>query len=298
MVDSLLFALHTVQNEYPDHRLLPVLLWAGRAQWRYDLYPDYKQRSVDPDHLAMKEAFRQQVPVLRGLWHRLGMPQIIAVDEEADDVAGHLAPRVARHGPVTAISKDGDWLQIVGPNVRLYVHGENARWVGEADLPTAGGKFGYQSPAAFIQAKALAGDVSDNISGVDGVGLHTAAKLLAEFGSVERFWSAVDRGEHTAKGVIQQRLASAETRAMFHRNCQLMDWTQSPPLQPTTFLWIDRPDRAEALAILRELELKQAAGRLAEFVPSFDYHSALSAHQHPLQQALAAAQYSELEEAA
>lgn len=299
MVDALLYALRAVEGAHPGTVMLPILLWDGRAQWRYDLHPGYKERSTDPDYVEMKALYKMQVPVLRGLWHRVGMPQVIGVDEEADDIAGHLAPRLARHGPVTAISKDSDWLQIVADNVRLYVHGEYARWISHHDLATAGkgGKFGYASTRAFVQCKALAGDDSDTIPGVELVGLQTAAKLVAEFGSVEAYWAAVDAGTVQPKGVIRERLASAQTRALFARNLRLMDWACSPPMQPSTYLWTGPHDRAEALAILHELQLRMVANRLAEYTPTADHHAALANPNHPLHRAMAEAQWPEAEAA-
>lgn len=294
MVDSLLLALRTVIETQPGRMPFPILLWDGRAQWRYDLYPAYKPRPKDPEYLSMKDKYKQQVPILRALWHYVGLPQVIAVDEEADDVAGQLAPRLARHGPVTLVSKDGDWVQRVAPGVTVYVHGEHARFIGVADLPTLGdgGKFGYADVRAYLQAKALAGDPSDGIDGVDKVGMQTAAKLLAEFGTVEAFWAAVDSGQMVPKGVIQTRLASTETRSLFARNLRLMDWSCAPPLQPSTFLWVGKADPGEVAKIMAELELKVAGERLAAYRP-LDYHASLAAANHPLHLALEEAQWEE-----
>lgn len=292
MVDAVLLALRRVQERMPDTMAFPLLLWDGRAQWRYDLYPNYKPRPKDDAYAEMKAKYKQQVPVLRSIWNYSGMPQVIALDEEADDVAGQLAPRLAAHGPVTLVSKDGDWVQAVGPNVTCYVHGEHARFVQLQDLPTLGddGKFGYADVLTYLQCKALAGDPSDGIKGVDKVGMATAAKLLREFGSVENYWAAVDAGRHVAKGVIQTRLADAETRAIFARNMQLMDWSRSPPLQESTFLWVAPPQPDEVASLMEELQLRQAGTRLAEYRPAMNYYASLAAPTHPVHVALRAAQ--------
>lgn len=284
---SLLYALPEVEAAYPEHTVFPVILWDGRAQWRYDQHPGYKPRSTDADYVAMKAKYRQEMPGLRGLMYHIGLPQIIGVEEEADDIAGHLAPQLAHFGPVPAVSKDGDWTQVVAPNVRCYVHGEHARFIGEADLATLGGeKYGFASTASFVQAKALAGDTSDGIIGVDNVGVQRAADLIKEFGSPEAFWAQVDNGTHVPKGVIRARLATAETRMRYAFNMKLIDWRQSPPLQSSTFLWSGPPQPEEAQAILAELELKQIGTRLAAHAFSLDFHQALSDSVHPLHQAM------------
>jgi 5'-3' exonuclease len=286
VIHGVLLSLFSLLREHPS--ALPVVLWDGRAQWRYDLYPEYKSgRDARPDQVAMRALYRAQTGPLRDMLLHLGIPQIVAVEEEADDVAGHLVRHLSGHGGVLMCTKDTDWIQAIDENVSWYSHPNKVkRLVTVENLPHYKEDYGFANGHAYIEACALAGDDSDKIRGIDGVGEKTAAKFLAEFGSAEAFWAAVDAGTHAPKGVVRERLASAAARELYARNMRLMDWRFSPPLHDSTFLWAAPFDRARAHHELYDLDLRMTADQLSKWTPAFDYRQAIGAHQHPLLDAL------------
>ena len=217
-------------DEYPD--ATPVVLWDNRADWRYELWPQYKMsRGDDPVKAAIRARYGQQIPAIKEYLHALGVPQVECAGAEADDLAGVILRRIDPALSIAMISRDTDWLQGLRANVIWHSPVHKKRLTLE-DLanPSNGLADGhFLSPFEYLQAKALAGDSSDEIPGVQGVGLKTAAKLIREHqGDVLNFWAAVDAQTLQPKGVIHLRLASKDSREIFDRNLRLMDWGRAP----------------------------------------------------------------------
>ncbi|HIH2745430.1 TPA: 5'-3' exonuclease H3TH domain-containing protein [Burkholderia lata] len=188
-------------REYPRH--FPVVIWDGRAQWRYDLYPDYKSGRLK------KES---------------------SPSAEADDLGFQLmAALVARGHKVLQVTADTDSLQ---------GYREGFSWLdprfdriirSPAELQAL---VGTDCPRTYLEAKALEGDTSDTIVGVSRVGIPTALKVFATYGgSMSSFYEAVERGQVDLKKKILGSLASDEGRAIFARNMKLMDLAAAPALQ-------------------------------------------------------------------
>ena len=129
--------------------------------------------------------------------------------------------------------------------------------LGDPDL-VAGGPFA--SVDHFIQAKALAGDPSDGIPGVVGVGIKTAARIIRDYGSVEALWASHDAGDRI-KGVILQRAAGHEYRAAYRRNLQMIDWRLAPRLGAGIQVDGGRSDEAEVSRVCGVWGIPAAAVR-------------------------------------
>lgn len=212
-----------------------IVLWDGKAQWRLDLFSEYKGNRVamNEDEVDHKAAFQKQVPFLEYALAVLGIRQVRSPLLEADDLAGIMAPKLSAGGnKVTLVSGDKDWIQLVDPNVSWYDPIRD-RWVRHGDFLE---KTGFFNPTAFVQGKALLGDTSDNIAGIDGIGEKGAQVFLAKWGDVNRFFAAVDDGTHipavrkNKKALSphpEQVLASPEGRATFQLAVRLMDLKQS-----------------------------------------------------------------------
>lgn len=212
-----------LRQAFPDSDIL--MLWDGRAQWRYDLLPEYKgKREDDPKKVASREAYREQRPLIGQMLKLVGIKQMIVSTHEADDMAGYLVKTLGANSSneIVLVTGDHDWLQLLQPNVSWYDPRQDGKWV---TMKTLTDKTGFLTPYALLQGKALAGDSSDNISPVAfrGIGEKTAPVFLAEFGSVENFYRMVDSGEFTPTKAAHIKLLTPEARAAFKRNMSLMN---------------------------------------------------------------------------
>lgn len=218
---------------FPD--AVPVVLWDGHAAWRRVLCPEYKANRKDtPEKIAVIESWRQQEPLARVLLLHLGVIQVRAVDAEADDLVGHYcrALECSEHiDRITMASNDRDWWQALSPRVDWFSPITDTHMTID-DLVSDKAKDGpFESPAEYLLAKSIAGDDSDNIPGVPGVGLKTAVKLLQVHGGLDGIATAVHNG--TAKD--KKSAAIAEHHEAILRNLRIMDWSQAPDLEAYQF---------------------------------------------------------------
>jgi DNA polymerase I len=180
-----------IQKESPDY--FAVVFDAPGKTFRDDLYPEYKAtRSPMPDDL------RPQIPHLHELIRAHGWPLIMMQGVEADDVIGTLAVNASKHGIVTLISTgDKDLAQLVSPHVTL-VNTMSSEVLDEAGVAA---KFGVR-PDQIVDYMTLVGDTVDNVPGVPKVGPKTAAKWMAEFGSLDAIVENADK----ISGVVGENL--------------------------------------------------------------------------------------------
>ena len=215
---------------HPD--TVPVLLWDDRCLWREELLPQYKRHRWDtPEQQAFLQSYLAQCEVTQALLRHLAIAQASCANFEADDIVGLICRNIDPAWQIALATTDTDWYQALQANV-VWISTRTGTVVTESDLgDTDAVKDGpFDSPDHFVRSKALAGDTSDGIPGVKGVGLKTAAKILREHGTIEALWALHDAG-HPIKGVALQRAAGPEYREAYHRNLKLVDWRLAPPLQ-------------------------------------------------------------------
>lgn len=246
-----------------DSAFRPLVLWDGRAEWRYELYPEYKgKRNDTPEKIADREAYNAQKPILIKMLGLLGIKQVMVGTEEADDLAGYFIRLQRARSPGAKIkltTGDEDWAQLLGEGVEWQDHRKRDKIL---TLDNLFDKTGYRTPYAFLEGKALTGDKSDNIAGVGGIGDKKAPEFLAEFGSVREFWRRVDSGEFVPRYATHKRLASPEGRAAFGRNLRLMQLIKPRPFDqkdmvvyPSTFdreAFLDAATRLSFMSIVRD----------------------------------------------
>ena len=229
-----------------DHRdKILLVLWDDRCHWRKEILPCYKRhRWETPEQQAFLKSYLVQAEVIRALLVNLGLPQASCPNFEADDIAGLICRHLAPSWRITLATTDTDWYQALCKNV-VWESTRTREVVTEADLEnTAIVRDGpFVSTDHFIQAKALAGDASDGIPGVKGVGLKTAARIIKEYGTIEALWAKHDAPE-PLKGVVLQRTAGPEYRDVYYRNLKLIDWRLAPPLERNFRLEFEHPDIA------------------------------------------------------
>ena len=159
----------------PSH--FAVIFDAARKTFRNEIYSDYKaNRSEAPDDLAPQfEYIRKSVVAFN-------LPAVDLPNYEADDLIATYAEQILSKGAkVTIVSSDKDLMQLYKKDVRLFDPMKN-KFVTSEDVIT---KFGV-GPEKVIDVQSLAGDSSDNVPGVPGIGVKTAAELINKYGTLEK----------------------------------------------------------------------------------------------------------------
>lgn len=230
---------------------LPIVLWDGRAQFRFDLYPDYKGNR-DPGDLKAeqhRQAYQKQVPFIRKSMEFLGVAQALHPEREADDIAAHLSDAYASLGKrVTLVSGDKDWIQLVKPGV-TWLDPIRDRKVHDDTLFDM---TGFSSTQAYVEGKALQGDSSDHIPGVGGIGEKGAPLLLAQYGTIRNLFAAVDAGQAMKLGKAVLNLTTPDGRAKFERNMKLMDLRAGPRIKGSDIQVTKKSPNPEAFQHLCE----------------------------------------------
>jgi DNA polymerase I len=224
--------LKSAKERFPRYESL-LWLWDGRAQWRYDLYPEYKgKRSDTPEKRENKEKYKQAVPYLQRAINALGINQVTAPDFEADDLAGYFARRVTERGEqAMLLTGDKDWLQLVRGNIGWYDPREKIEK--HCTKATFKEYTGFDGPAQFLEAKAIQGDTSDCITGVGGLGEKAASLIISHFGSVRNLLALYkENGGVLTKEQMPEGFGRymkninalcGENRKLFVRNYRLMN---------------------------------------------------------------------------
>ncbi len=166
--------LKLVADLQPEY--IAVIFDAGRKTFRNEIYSQYKaNRSDPPDELV------PQFNLVRQATEALNLPLFEMSGYEADDVIATLANLASKKGQdCLIVSSDKDLMQLVNRHVKLLDPIKNTL-IGDEEVKQ---KFGVL-PDSVVDVQALAGDSSDNVPGVPGIGVKTAAELINQFGSLE-----------------------------------------------------------------------------------------------------------------
>jgi len=159
----------------PTH--FAVIFDSARKTFRNEIYSDYKaNRSEAPDDLA------PQFEYIRKSVIAFNLPSVDLPNYEADDlIATYTEKILAKGAKVTIVSSDKDLMQLYKKNVRLFDPMKN-KFITSEDIVT---KFGVDAKKV-IDVQSLAGDSSDNVPGVPGIGVKTAAELINKYGTLEK----------------------------------------------------------------------------------------------------------------
>jgi DNA polymerase-1 len=195
--------LKVLKDRRPDH--VAVVFDAGRTTFRTELYPDYKaNRAAMPDDLV------PQISPIKEMVRAFNIPALELAGFEADDIIGTIARECEGRGiDVVVVTGDKDLMQIVTDRVRL-LDTMKEKESGKAEVKE---RFGV-GPEQVVDILGLAGDSSDNIPGVPGVGEKTAMKLIGEFGSMD---ALLERAAEV-KGKTGERLREFADQARLSRD--------------------------------------------------------------------------------
>ena len=251
-----------LQNVHHPKRLAVVLDVSGdRGTFRNQIYPEYKaNRDAPPSEL------KPQVERCLSLLGQLGIPVYGSEGFEADDVIATIVRRIRKEEADVAIriiSKDKDLQQLLDDEVRMVdVHKDT--WIGPKELRQEKGI----DPDQVVDMLALMGDTADNVPGVPGIGPKTAAMLIAEHGSVDGIYQAIDAeadlpaSKRSIKGKrLENLVASRESIPLSRQLVTLCDDCPVDFELETTLVDFARSDREgvdETLRILGFNRLRDA----------------------------------------
>ena len=233
----------------PTH--IAVIFDASEKTFRNEIYKDYKaHRPPAPEELV------PQFPLIRDAVKAFNIACIEQFGFEADDLIATYAKRtIASGGNVTIVSSDKDLMQLVGSGISMLDTMKN-RSIGPDEVRE---RFGV-SPERVVDVQALAGDSIDNVPGVPGIGVKTAAELINEFGDLETLLSRAGeikqpkRRERLQEFAIQARLSF-----------DLVKLKDDVPLEVAPdLLGVRDPDAQRLLAFLREMEFATLTKRIAD----------------------------------
>lgn len=243
--------LKIMQQERPTH--IAVTFDQGKTTFRHLLYDAYKgTRKETPEEL------RPQFPLIKRVLRAYGISFFESPDYEADDLIGTLATVFAPQIMINILTGDRDMLQLVarGITVTLIKKGfsDLRRFRTEEDVRT---HYNLQ-PCQLIDYKGLAGDASDNIPGVPGVGDKIATRLLQEYGTLETILAC----KKDLSGKLCSKLEQFEEQAILSK--RLATIVRNVPLEiELEQLACKEPNYAALVSVFNELEFRGLATRYA-----------------------------------
>jgi DNA polymerase-1 len=236
-------------EDRPTH--LAVVFDKSEKTFRTDFYPDYKaHRPPAPDDLI------PQFPLIREAVRAFDIPCLEQQGYEADDLIATYARLACEvQATVTIVSSDKDLMQLVNDCVTMYDTMKDRR-IGPAEVCE---KFGVL-PEKVVDVQALIGDSTDNVPGVPGIGVKTAAQLITEYGDLETLLARA--GEIKQDKRRQTLIDNAENARISKR---LVTLDQNVALEvPVEDLAVHEPDYDKLIAFLKAMEFTSLTRRVAE----------------------------------
>ncbi len=230
---------------------LAVIFDASGKTFRNEIYPAYKaNRPPPPEDLV------PQFALVREATRAFGLPSIELLDYEADDlIASYARQAKARGANTTIISSDKDLMQLVDAKTSLYDTMKSRR-IGVAEVRE---KFGV-GPEHVVDVQALAGDSSDNVPGVPGIGIKTAAQLIKEYGSLDNLLA---HAEEIKQPKRRQNLIEYADQARISRELVTLR-TDVPLPEPEEAFGVEEPEAGVLIPFLEKLEFTTFTRRVRQ----------------------------------
>jgi DNA polymerase-1 len=226
----------------PTH--FAVIFDAARKTFRNEIYSDYKaNRSEAPDDLAPQfEYIRKSVVAFN-------LPSVDLLNYEADDLIATYAEKIlAKGAKVTIVSSDKDLMQLYKKNVRLFDPMKN-KFITPEDIIA---KFGV-GPEKVIDVQSLAGDSSDNVPGVPGIGVKTAAELINKYGTLENL---LDNANEIKQNKRRETLIENKDKAIISK--KLVTLMKDVPVErEIEEFQLKEIDKDKLYKFLREMEFNR-----------------------------------------
>jgi DNA polymerase I len=237
-------------EERPTH--LAVVFDKSEKTFRTEMYADYKaNRTEPPDDL------RPQFPLIRAAVRAFELPCLEQIGFEADDLIATYVRQACEAGAsATIVASDKDLMQLVNDCVVMYDTMKDRR----IGIPEVIEKFGVP-PDKMIEVQALIGDSTDNVPGVPGIGVKTAAQLIGEYGDLE---TLLARAGEIKQDKRRQALIDNAERARLSKKLVTLDANVALEV-PLAELAVHEPDYKRLVAFLKAMEFAGLTRRVAEF---------------------------------
>ena len=226
----------------PTH--FAVIFDAARKTFRNEIYSDYKaNRSEAPDDLA------PQFEYIRKSVIAFNLPSVDLPNYEADDlIATYVEQILAKGAKVTIVSSDKDLMQLYKKDVRLFDPMKN-KFINKEDIIN---KFGVDAKKV-IDVQSLAGDSSDNVPGVPGIGVKTAAELVNKYGTLEKL---LDHSHEIKQNKRRETLIKNKDKAIISK--QLVTLKKDTPVERMIEEFkLKEIDKDKLYKFLREMEFNR-----------------------------------------
>ncbi len=226
----------------PTH--FAVIFDSARKTFRNEIYSDYKaNRSEAPDDLAPQfEYIRKSVVAFN-------LPSVDLPNYEADDLIATYVDQILTKGAkVTIVSSDKDLMQLYKKNVRIFDPMKN-KFITEEDVFK---KFGVDA-SKVIDVQSLAGDSSDNVPGVPGIGVKTAAELINKYGTLEKLLKSAHEIKQNKR---RETLLENKDKALISKKLVTLDH-KSPIKRELNEFELKSIDKDKLYKFLREMEFNR-----------------------------------------
>ena len=226
----------------PTH--FAVIFDSARKTFRNEIYSDYKaNRAEAPDDLA------PQFDYIRKSVLAFNLPSLELINYEADDLIATYVEMILKEGAkVTIVSSDKDLMQLYKKNVRIYDPMKN-KFISEEDIKN---KFGVGA-SKVIDVQALAGDSSDNVPGVPGIGVKTAAELINKYGDLEKLLKSAHEIKQDKR---RETLIENKDKALISKKLVTLK-SDAPVNKNLTDLELKSIDKDKLYKFLREMEFNR-----------------------------------------
>src|SRR6201984_3464296 len=237
-------------EDKPTH--LAVVFDLSEQTFRTEMYPDYKAHRPDPP-----DDLKPQFGLIRQAVHAFDLPGLEQKGLEADDlIATYVRQACDAGATATIVSSDKDLMQLVNDCVVMFDTMKDKK-IGRAEVIE---KFGVP-PEKVIEVQSLIGDSTDNVPGVPGIGVKTAAQLIGEYGDLETLLARA--GEIKQEKRRQALIENAEQARLSKKLVTLDDHVALEV--PLADLAVHEPDYKRLVAFLKAMEFAALTRRVAEF---------------------------------
>ncbi len=226
----------------PTH--FAVIFDSARKTFRNEIYSEYKaNRSEAPDDLA------PQFEYIRKSVLAFNLPSVDLPNYEADDLIATYVDQILKKGAkVTIVSSDKDLMQLYQKNVRIFDPMKN-KFITEEDVFK---KFGVDA-SKVIDVQSLAGDSSDNVPGVPGIGVKTAAELINKYGTLEKLLKSANEIKQNKR---RETLLENKDKALISKKLVTLD-NNSPIKRQLNEFKLKIIDKDKLYKFLREMEFNR-----------------------------------------